>query len=293
MEFDEKYNRFFFTIGLIFLSAALPACKASYPKEDIKKSVKKIFQKELGVEPETELIGQTLYVSFPLENMVSQTFELPKEVVQKLEDAMLAITRISLSTDANIQFTVLEARDLKWGVQTTIIRRMQDLKGLMYWGVSKQDFDERLVLETKKIVESSTVSWQDITLPEFMARWVASRISLGTRANPFLGVLLGIEKVNAQLDQPNRLLTLQIEGASTSVVYSTSSLSMDLLKSSIGEQMSLIEKKYPAKSNGKSDQELRDPDWVKEIVVQDPLKKEVMRISKEEWTRSEAKTTLK
>ena len=233
-------------------------------------------------------MGQTLYVSFPIQNLVSKNFELPKEVLQKLEDAMLAITRISLSTDANIQFTVLEAKDLKWGVQTTILRRMQDLKGLMYWTVSKQDFDERLVLETKKIVESTSNDWHEIMLSEFMARWVASRISLGTRANPFLGVLLGIEKVNANYNESSRLLTLQIEGASPSLTTSTSSLSMELLQSSIAEQMALVEKKYPAKTAQK-EESVRDPLWVKEVIIQDSSNKEILRIPKEDWFRSETK----
>ncbi len=278
----------FLPVFLILTFSLFPACKASYPKEEITQSVKKIFQKELGVEPETKLMGQTLYVSFPIQNLVSKNFELPKEVLQKLEDAMLAITRISLSTDANIQFTVLEAKDLKWGVQTTILRRMQDLKGLMYWTVSKQDFDERLVLETKKIVESTSNDWHEIMLSEFMARWVASRISLGTRANPFLGVLLGIEKVNANYNESSRLLTLQIEGASPSLTTSTSSLSMELLQSSIAEQMALVEKKYPAKTAQK-EESVRDPLWVKEVIIQDSSNKEILRIPKEDWFRSETK----
>ncbi|MBI2915675.1 MAG: hypothetical protein HYY07_02310, partial [Elusimicrobia bacterium] len=136
--------------------------------------MQKLFRKELNTDVETELAGKTLYVSFTVENLVSKNFELPKEVLQKLEDAMLSITRISLSTDAEIEFTVIEARDPKWGVQTNIIRKMRDLKGLLYWKVSKSDFDERLVLETEKIIESKPRDWHDITLPEFMGRCVAS-----------------------------------------------------------------------------------------------------------------------
>ncbi|MBI3013110.1 MAG: hypothetical protein HYY63_05730 [Elusimicrobia bacterium] len=251
--------------------------------------MQKLFRKELNTDVETELAGKTLYVSFTVENLVSKNFELPKEVLQKLEDAMLSITRISLSTDAEIEFTVIEARDPKWGVQTNIIRKMHDLKGLLYWKVSKSDFDERLVLETEKIIESKPRDWHDITLPEFMGRCVASRISLGTRANPFLNVLLGIEKMTSLYDPANKTLTLAVEGSSTLQFASTSSVSMELLRSSICEQMNQIEKKYPAVQTEGS---VRDPDWARRVIVKDMNGEKSLEVLKKEW-RTDLKSTRK
>jgi len=273
---------FYFWFNFIFI-AFLCGCSPTYPKEKLIESVHKLFRKELKVEVQTKLVGKTLYVSFEIENLVSKNFDLPKEVIEKLEDAMISISRISLSTDAEIDFTVIQAEDPKWGVQTNIIRRMKDLRGLMYWGISKQDFDERLVLETEKIVKSDTYQWHDITLPEYMARIVASRISLGSRANPFLSVLLGIEKMSAQIQPESKELIFTVEGASDIPFSSTSSVSMELLRDTIQEQMSQVEKKYPVLDQRIQTSPLRDPDWVTKVIVNNSDGKTLFEIPREEW----------
>ena len=279
---------FIFSFCLLLLNS----CTSSYPKENLTDSVKKLFKKELDADVETKLVGKTLYVQFQVENLVGKNFDLPKEVIKKLEDAMLSITRISLSTDAEIDYTVIEARDLTWKVQTCLIRRMPDLKGLIYWKVSKQDFDERLVLETKKIVESEseTKKWHDITLPEFMGRLVASRISLGTRANPFLTVLLGIERMTSDYHSSNRTLSLIIENSSDMVSSSTSSVSLGLLKDTVSEQIAQAEKKYvDAAPNGtnifrkKTGGRPQNQNWAAEVLIEDSKGNVLLRIPREEW----------
>lgn len=279
---DRFFLVFYFWFSFLFI-AFLSGCSPTYPKEKLIESVHQLFRKELKAEVETKLVGKTLYVSFEIENLVSKNFDLPKEVIEKLEDAMISISRISLSTDAEIAFTVIQAKDLTWGVRTNIIRRMKDLRGLMYWGVSKQDFDERLVLETEKIVKSDSYQWHDITLPEYMGRLVASRISLGSRANPFLSVLLGIEKMSAQVQPEKKELIFIVEGASDIPLSSTSSVSMKLLRDTIQEQMSQVEKKYPVLDQRIQNTPLRDPDWVTKVIVNNSEGKTLFEIPQKEW----------
>ncbi|MBI2915632.1 MAG: hypothetical protein HYY07_02085 [Elusimicrobia bacterium] len=118
---------------------------------------------------------------------------------------------------------------------------------------------------------------------------MASRISLGTRANPFLNVLLGIEKMTSLYDPANKTLTLAVEGSSTLQFASTSSVSMELLRSSICEQMSLIEKKYPAVQTEGS---VRDPDWARRVIVKDMNGEKSLEVLKKEW-RTDLKSTRK
>lgn len=279
----------------VALLAALLACsgcaKPSYPKERLYESVQKMFQEELGVNVRTKLAGKTLYVSFPIQGLVSENFELSKDVTSQLENAMISISRIALNTDAEVDFTVLEAVDSTWGIHAILIRKLQDLKDSMYWKISKSDFDERIVLEIRKDHESdgafgSTASvsavadeesWEDIQLPEYMGRWVASRINLGTQANPFLGVLLGVEKLTSKLDMKSERLVLEVDHFETLSSSGVSTISSNLLRNTVCEQMSSIEKKYSPKN------------WVREVVLQDRKGTPFMAIAREEWQNFDRK----
>lgn len=284
--FPRKAEGFVPTLLLGSLIAFTSACSPTYPEKDLSHSIQKLFKKELGVPVRTALIGKTLYVSFEVENMVTANLDLPRDVTEKLEDAMISISRIALSTDADIDITVIEAQDLTWGVETIVVRRMDDLKGLFYWKISKTDFDERLILETGKIAQKDGIpeaDWHDITLPEFMARWIASRINLGTRANPFLNVLLGIEKMTADYDPDRRSLDLIIKTSSKFSSTSTSTVALALLRGSVIEQAQQVEKKY-----------LRDlsdgEDWARGLTVRDSNGATLLEIQREEWIRKGEKT---
>lgn len=303
-----------FQFKFVVLLCVLPfflfsACGQTYPKGNLVESVQKLFRKELGVEVRTQLAGKTLYVSFQIKNLMTKNFELPREVTDKLQDAMVSISRIALSTDAEIHFTVVEARDVSWGIQINLIRRTQDLKDLYYWRISKTDFDERLVLETKKVPADSTSSadrvspsrvadrsadkpasseekWHDLTLPEFMGRWVASRISMGTLSNPFLNVLLGIKGMDARYDSTEKNLHLIVDGYSNFSSTSTHLVTLDLLKNSIKEQMSQVESKYPPADSilvRKGTPSLVDADWTKNIIVENQNRQTLFEIPRREW----------
>src|SRR5581483_7940873 len=239
-----------YSLALIALTLLAAGCnKPTYPKERLTEEVKKLFRQELQVEPKTELVGKTLYVSFEIEKLVTENFELPDDVSKKFEDAMLSINRIGLSTDADIQYAVIEAYDRLWGAQTTLIRRMEDLKSLLYWRIGQKDFEERLILETKKIGESDQSDWHDISLEEYMSRWVASRITLGARSNPFMSVLLGIEKMSAKYDPQEKAVHLIVVGYQDFKepglpAISSAAIATDLLPASIKEQMAQVQTKF-------------------------------------------------
>ena len=276
--------------GVFLISAVLlSACGPTYPKGKLVESIQKLFKKEVGTDRVTSaMVGRTLYVSFPIENLVTTDLDLPRDVIDKLENAMLSVTRIALSTDENIEFTVLEAKDNAWGVQTTLIRRIEDLKFMYYWKISKQDFDERFILETRRFHpgEKEPAAWRELTLPEFMARWVAFRISFGSRANPFLGILLGAEKVTADYDSKKRVLTLLVEGSETLKPLPASPVSVELLRTSIFEQMNKVETKYLSR--------LADPkDWAGVLVVKNTKGEVLFQAEREEWKEANKKKQKK
>lgn len=277
-------------ISICLMSLVGSGCSASYPRENLHEAIQKIFKEELGVESRSKLAGRTLYISFPIQGLISENFELSKDVSEKLENAMLSISRIALSTNAEIDFTVLESVDRTWGVNARLIRRLQDLKDLIYWRVSKTDFDERLVLEISKesrasaegvisAVAEGDAEWHDLTMPEFMGRWVASRVNIGSRSNPFLGVLLGIEKLSPQFNPQTRTLTLEVDRFENAVSSGAASISINLIKSTLMDQLSSVEEKYSVH------------DWADQVVLRKRGGGILLAISREEWVNSRKEKT--
>lgn len=61
---------------------------------------------------------------------------------------MLSGTRASLSTDAPVDFLVVQAKDPRLKASITILRYIPDIKGLIYMRYSRSDFEDRMVLES-------------------------------------------------------------------------------------------------------------------------------------------------
>lgn len=265
-------------------SILLFSCRSTYSKEKLIPSIQKLFRKELGVDIESKLVGKTLYISFQIGNLVTEDLKFPKEAIDQLENAMLSTSRVVLSTDADILFSVLEARDSSLGIQVSLIRKVQDLKDLYYWRISKGDFDERFIWEDSIVRSTGTEKWHDITLSEFMSRWVACRINLGMRTNPFLNILLGIDKVSANYNPEERSLSLFAEGNATALRKSTDSVSLELLRNSIVEQMSQVEKKYLSDRQDDENKTLKSSGWAKDVTLYDLEGHSILQVLREEWS---------
>src|SRR5689334_14755097 len=99
---------------LILLSAC-SIREASYTKPRLVESVKELCKKEYNLDVDSRLVGRTLYVSCVLDGLVGHDLGLQGETLDKLEGAMLSATRVALSTDAEVNFLLLKARDSRLG----------------------------------------------------------------------------------------------------------------------------------------------------------------------------------
>ncbi len=278
-----------FKLALFILALALQACGPTYPKEKLNESIKKLFKNEVGTETvQSRVVGKTLFVAFPIEGMVTTSLDLPKDVTEKLENAMLSLTRIAMSTDEKLDFTVLEASDNTWGVRTTFIRRIEDLKFMYYYKISRSDFDERFILETSKFdpqENAPPAEPRDLSLPDFMARWVAFRINFGSRTNLFLGAILGVDKVTPAYDAASHTLALSVHGSEDyETNRSSSSLSAQLLKNSVFEQMKKVEKKYALRLP-------KGEGWAQNLTVKNAKGALLFTAVRREWLAYETKDT--
>jgi len=178
---------------LFFLAACLLlfACAPSYPKATITKSVEKILRAEHHLEGRAQLVGKTLYLDIQLPELAGLKSEVPKEAMKKLEGAVLSVTRASLSSDADIQFMAVNAEIPKFNLRVHVLQRLADIKFFLYQKISKNDYEERTVIDIYPLKSNVNVRrYEDVSLETFVSLLIVSQINMLTRVNPFVGSAL-------------------------------------------------------------------------------------------------------
>ena len=175
-------------------------CGPTYPKENIEEAAQRVIKKEYKVESRAELVGETLYLNINLPGLTTTEPGALAELLRKVQGAVLAITRVSLSSDASIKFLVVTANDPAWELGLRIIQSLQDVKDFLYQRISRSDYEERLVLEIDSEDEGNVhgiphENGKDISLNEFAGRLIVSQFNMMCRNNPFLGAILDGSKM--------------------------------------------------------------------------------------------------
>ncbi|MHB9156055.1 MAG: hypothetical protein ACYC5N_10285 [Endomicrobiales bacterium] len=178
---------------------AMTGCGPTYPREKIADSVLRIIEKEYKLTGSAKLVGETLYLDVKLPGLVTTEQKVLSEVLEKVQGAVLAVTRVALSSDARITYVVITVQDSSWKLSLRFIQRIEDVKALFYQRISRSDYEDRLVIE----IETPAAGLSAAPLPskemeprEFLGRLVTSQINMLSRNNPFLSLILG----NSQLE---------------------------------------------------------------------------------------------
>ncbi|MFN3550980.1 MAG: hypothetical protein ACK4WJ_04150, partial [Endomicrobiia bacterium] len=120
-----------FIIITIFFVLFLFSCKKpSYPKDQLEQAAKKILKKERNLDCNLKLIEETIYleIEIPKEELISEEKTYLTKALKKIEAASLTVVRLSLSTDAKINFLVSIAKVKDFDFCIRIIQRLQDIK---------------------------------------------------------------------------------------------------------------------------------------------------------------------
>jgi len=223
-----------------------------------------LCRKEYGIEAHGKLLGKTLYVACSLDGLVGQDLELQQQALKKLEGAMLSATRISLSTDAEVDFVALIAHDPRLKVNVSLLRYLPDIKSLIYLRIPRSDFEERLVMETGNSGEDlgTDEDWHDVSMAEFLARLTASRLQRQVSGNPLVSTFFNIRDVRGHVRDGELTLTLEkFEDAADAEVMG------DILRSSVERVAADVIRKY----NGK--------DFIHNVVVEEDSGRRLFEIS--------------
>jgi hypothetical protein len=171
-------------IAGLLVGLAVAGCKIqpTYKAENLASDLKKMIEHDYGMGVETRHEGGTLQTFFWRVGMLKpgQT-ELHPEAAEALQRVLLCATRVSLSTDAKLQFVEVKLADALTGATVTIWRFVPDIRDSMYTRIADEEYLNRLVVEFKNDLDLQPKEWKDaqwdppMTLPAFLAKQVVLR----------------------------------------------------------------------------------------------------------------------
>ena len=127
-------------IAACFLSSALflSGCGPTYPKEKTKESIIRLCKKEYKLDVKVEIAGKTVAIYLPLTNLLDFTFALTPDASEKINQVILSVTRVVLSTDAKYGFYCVMAHDVRIPeIQIVIIKSVEDVRRFLLGDISR------------------------------------------------------------------------------------------------------------------------------------------------------------
>jgi len=139
------------TTALLILCVLLQAgCAPTYPKEIVDEAIVQLCREEYSVDVKVKVLGKTIGVYIPLEGLFDQTLNISQEAADKINNVILSVSRVTLSTDAPIDFYIVIAQDpMLPEIEVVVVRYVADIKMLHYSQISRGEFAKRMIIEVK------------------------------------------------------------------------------------------------------------------------------------------------
>jgi len=145
-----RIGRLWLVIACICLSIALSGCAPTYPKENFKEHVVRLCKKEYKLDVKVETIGKTIAIYVPLTNLLDFAFTLTQDAGEKINNVILSVSRVALSSDSNYEFYCVIAHDVKIPeIQIVIIKSVDDVKRYMLGDISRGEYSKRMLIDMK------------------------------------------------------------------------------------------------------------------------------------------------
>lgn len=132
------------------LLVTITGCGPTYPKEKFKESIVRVCKNEYHVDVKVETIDKTVAIYLPLPNLIDFTFAITKEAGEKINDVILTVSRVALSTDARFEFYVVIAHDTRIPeIQIVIIKSVDDVRRFMLNDISRGEYAKRMLIDMR------------------------------------------------------------------------------------------------------------------------------------------------
>jgi hypothetical protein len=130
--------------------ATLAGCGETYPKEKVAESIVKICKDEYKIDVKTQIVGKTIVIYLPLENLMDFTFSINQDASEKINDVILSVARVTLSTDESYNFYCVIAHDVRIPeIQIVIIKSVDDVKRLLLNDISRGEYSKRILIDLR------------------------------------------------------------------------------------------------------------------------------------------------
>jgi len=177
----------------------------TYPKEYVDESIIDLCKKEYGVDVEVKITGNTIGVYIPIKDLVDSSLGISQSALRKVDDVVMSVSRVALSTDADFNFYVVVAQDPEMPeLELVIIRYVEDVKRFLLSDISRGEYFDRMITEFKftpqvrtgYIETISDIRYldgkfflKDIRMGEFLAKQVEERIRRDFLKNDLFALL--------------------------------------------------------------------------------------------------------
>jgi len=129
---------------------ALAGCGPTYPKERVTDAIVAICKKEYKTDVKAATVGKTIGIYLPLENLIDFTFAISKSASDRINDVILSVTRVCISTDAKFDFYVIVAHDVRIPeIQIVIIKSVEDVKRFLLTDISRGEYSKRMIVDMR------------------------------------------------------------------------------------------------------------------------------------------------
>lgn len=218
------FKLIFLLFPFAFLVFTLPGCSPTYPKEKFKDSIIRVCKQEYKTDVKVETTEKTIAIYLPLTDLIDFTFAITKAASEKINDVILTVSRVALSTDAKFDFYCVIAHDVRMPeIQIVIIKSVDDIKRFLLNDISRGEYSKRMLIDIRFSPQAQKeraikdvfdkmkleANWQeqvlndffrsepsglsdigywndrfyvkDVSLPEFLAEQIASRVRMEFR----------------------------------------------------------------------------------------------------------------
>jgi len=146
-----KINRFFLLpVTGYWLLVTMIGCAPTYPKEKFKESILRVCKNEYKLDVKAETTGKTIAIYVPLGDLLDFNFGITKKASEEINDVILSVSRVALSTDAKYDFYCVIAHDVKIPeIQIVIIKSVDDVKRFMLNDISRGEYSKRMLVDIR------------------------------------------------------------------------------------------------------------------------------------------------
>src|SRR4029077_12058313 len=135
----------------------------TYRASQIAADLKSMTVHDYGINIEARRAGNTLQAFFWRVGVLKPgQLEMRMEAAEALERVLLCSTRISLSTDAPLQFLEVKMVDALTGGTVTLWRFVPDIRDSMYTRLAEDEYSNRLVVDFNTDGDDRQKDWKEI-----------------------------------------------------------------------------------------------------------------------------------